>query len=308
MLLEASLSPWFVTGFIDAEATFSWSISKNIKSKLGWTLSPRFSICLSSRDASLLRSIQLYFGGIGVMKTVGNFIYYDINSASDLAVLFIHLNRFPLVSSKRYMFAIFSIIHCTYLAKEHLTPKGFMICVAYVNALNNAIKPATLLSITSRYGPLPSIALPPVQVALQFILNPEWIVGFVCGEGCFSYLTRKRVTSQGIIKIDYTLIFEVAQMPIDILLLRAILNYILFSGCRGSLFSQVNAASRIRIASLDSLQHSVLPFFTSYPLVGHKELQYSIWLEAVTLMICEPNYTDNRQLKLALILARLSKL
>lgn len=275
---------------------------------MGWTLSPRFSICLSKRDSDLLRSIQLFFGGIGVLKTVRNFIYFDINSASDLAVLFIHLGKYPLVSTKRYMFAIFSVIHHMYLAKEHLTPNGFMLCIAYINALNRAITPATLLAITSRYGALPSIALSPVPIIIHYVLNPDWIVGFVCGEGCFSYLSRKRVTSQGLVKIDYTLIFEVAQMAIDSLLLKAILNHILASGCRGSYFAQVNAACRIRIASLDSLQHSVLPFFTNYPLIGHKALQYSVWLEAVILMMSEQQYTDARQMKLAQILARLSKL
>lgn len=303
------LKPWFVTGFIDAEGTFSWSISKNSKSRLGWTLAPRFSICLSIRDLGILEAFQAFFGGIGVIKTSGNFAYYDINSIIHLAVLFAHLSRYPLVSRKQDMFAIFLIIYNMYVEKKHLTVHGFMLCVAYINILNKSVNLSVLLAITSKYGSLPLLTLCPVPVTYNFILNPQWIVGFVCGEGSFSYFTRTRTTANGDSRVDYNFIFEVSQLPIDSLLLQAILDHILlYSGVgTGSLISRLGAVSRIRFGSISSLQHCVLPFFSEY-IPGHKGLQYSVWLEGVTLTMCDTKYSDQRQLKLAKITKRLSEL
>lgn len=50
-----------LTGFSDAESTFSASISKNNKSKLGWTIGLSYAIHLSIRDIRLLEQIKLFF-------------------------------------------------------------------------------------------------------------------------------------------------------------------------------------------------------------------------------------------------------
>ena len=41
--LKASLDPWFITGFVDAEATFSSSVIKNSESRTGWRVLVAFS-------------------------------------------------------------------------------------------------------------------------------------------------------------------------------------------------------------------------------------------------------------------------
>ena len=53
---STKLDPWFVTGFCDAEASFSVSIyiDKRIKSKEAWVVKPSFQISLNSRDIKLL--------------------------------------------------------------------------------------------------------------------------------------------------------------------------------------------------------------------------------------------------------------
>lgn len=56
---KGSLVPWFITGFADAEATFSASLAKNDKSRLGWRILVAFSIHLHKKDEELLNLIQL---------------------------------------------------------------------------------------------------------------------------------------------------------------------------------------------------------------------------------------------------------
>lgn len=70
------------------------------------------------------------------------------------------------------MYYIFVIIHRLYVDKVHLTPQGFMLCLAYINLLNRPIKEVTLAAITALHGPLPTIVLPPVLIITQYFLNP----------------------------------------------------------------------------------------------------------------------------------------
>lgn len=44
------LNPWWVTGFCDAESSFSMFISKSNSSIIGWTVSSCFNITLHIRD------------------------------------------------------------------------------------------------------------------------------------------------------------------------------------------------------------------------------------------------------------------
>ena len=57
-ILYASISPWFVTGLVDGEGSFSFSVYKNESSRLGWRISPRFNITMSIRAVSVKQ--QLY--------------------------------------------------------------------------------------------------------------------------------------------------------------------------------------------------------------------------------------------------------
>ena len=59
---EPELPPYWVTGFADAESSFSLKMSKKSSLKSGWNVSPEFRIDLHCRDLLLLRKIQSFFG------------------------------------------------------------------------------------------------------------------------------------------------------------------------------------------------------------------------------------------------------
>jgi len=58
---NVQLNPYWITGFTDAEGTFSIVIDKVIKRKLGWRIQSKFQISLHVRDLPLLLKIQHYF-------------------------------------------------------------------------------------------------------------------------------------------------------------------------------------------------------------------------------------------------------
>jgi hypothetical protein len=59
------VNPWFWTGLIDAEGSFSIIIDKNKNRKIGWRVQSKFQIGLHKRELSLLLHLQQIFGGIG---------------------------------------------------------------------------------------------------------------------------------------------------------------------------------------------------------------------------------------------------
>ncbi len=50
---KKKLNPWFVTGFADAESSFSMSVFKSKTAAIGWTIEPCFIITLHKKDIEL---------------------------------------------------------------------------------------------------------------------------------------------------------------------------------------------------------------------------------------------------------------
>lgn len=61
---KLNLRPWFITGFTDAEGTFSIDIQKG-STYTGWQVTSRYKITLHIKDKPILEDIRSYFGGIG---------------------------------------------------------------------------------------------------------------------------------------------------------------------------------------------------------------------------------------------------
>ncbi len=81
------LNPWFVTGFVDAEGSFSMLIFKSKTAAIGWTIEPCFIITLHKKDIELLNKIQLFFG-VGTVSTVGDKVArYRVRSRDGLQVI-----------------------------------------------------------------------------------------------------------------------------------------------------------------------------------------------------------------------------
>lgn len=82
------LNPYYVSGFSDAEASFTISIVERSYLKLGWGVSPIFTIQLHSKELPLLQKLKSYFGGVGnitVQNTENrNSATYSVSSIKDL--------------------------------------------------------------------------------------------------------------------------------------------------------------------------------------------------------------------------------
>jgi hypothetical protein len=56
------LCPYWVSGFADAESSFSIRIMRDKNRKTGWRVLPLFTIELNNRDILLLKRVWAFFG------------------------------------------------------------------------------------------------------------------------------------------------------------------------------------------------------------------------------------------------------
>ena len=77
---QFKLNPWFVSGFSDAECSFLIIIRRGLSYKLGWSTTGKFRIELHKKDLELLKSIQVFFNGIGQVGIIStrNLAYFEV--------------------------------------------------------------------------------------------------------------------------------------------------------------------------------------------------------------------------------------
>ena len=71
------------------------------------------------------------------------------------------------------------------VTKQHLTPIGFSTVLSYYASINKGISPKVLSAFPNIVG------VDKVKVNLPDILDPDWVSGFVAGDGGFSIGIRK---------------------------------------------------------------------------------------------------------------------
>lgn len=186
------LDPWFITGIVDAESTFSISIRKLSKYKIGWYVEPSFTIGLDKKDLPLLESFKYTFGGIGsIMRQSEDCYVWRVSSLKDLINTVIpHFDKFTLHTQKRADFELFKQIVEMISQKKHLTIEGLQLIVDLKAALNKGLSDNLKLAF-----PNAIFATRPLFPDSS-LLDPQWIAGFTTGEGCFYIDVFKSTTTK----------------------------------------------------------------------------------------------------------------
>ena len=98
---QSELDPWYVTGFIEAQGTFTFS-------RNGRQMALYFGIKLPEVDEPVLHSIREFFGGVGSIYPVqaGASAYFRVCRREQLPVIVEHVDTYPLRSSKRAVYEI----------------------------------------------------------------------------------------------------------------------------------------------------------------------------------------------------------
>ena len=177
-------NPGFFTVYSDGESSFIISIYKKIICKTGWQVHPIFAIHIHKKDEILLRRIQSYFVGVGKwVSRSSDSVVYTVNSIKDIInVIIPHFDKYPLLTKKPADYLLFKATVLLMKDKKHLTLDGLQEIVNIRASMNKGLSENSLLAPKFKINP---VIIPKVDWPKE--INPNWIVGFVYGEGCFFY-------------------------------------------------------------------------------------------------------------------------
>lgn len=269
------INPWAVSGFIDAEGSFSIILDKNKTRKLGWRVQSKFQIGLHIKGLNLLSQIQEFLGGIGSLHLDPNKdrVIFSVDSNKDLLKLIDHLDKYPLLSQKAGDYLLFKQAVELISNKAHLTTEGLN-CIVNIKASMNLGLSDALKSEFAGFTPVER----PIIIT-DNIPHPSWISGFVSGEGNFD--VRISPSSN---KIGYRiqLRFRVSQHERDFRLLENIMKYL---GTGNVYKYKGKSAVILTIVNFTDITNRIIPFFGDNPLLpGVKLYDYLDWCKIQKLM------------------------
>ena len=116
------LNPWFVTGFTDADGSFSFTPRRDSTSSLGWRVQLKFSIGVLNNLANreFVDNLVSFFGG-GRVYLDGNQLYYRVSDLKTLLRVRDHFLLYPLQSTKLIYFQLWVMVLDMMVTKEHKT-------------------------------------------------------------------------------------------------------------------------------------------------------------------------------------------
>ena len=213
---NVTTNPWFWSGLIDAEGSFSILINRSQTHKLKWRVQTKFQMGLHERDLYLLLQFRQFLGGIGSIHSTKIMVNYSIDSIKDLNYLITHLEKYPLLTPKAADFILFKEAIKLINNKSYLSIEGLNQIINIKASMNLGLSDL-LKSEFNSYKP----------VERPFI-NTEtadnWIAGFVSGEGNLDV----KITQQSSNKIGYRvqLRLRISQHERDTKLMESIIKHL----------------------------------------------------------------------------------
>lgn len=252
---------WF-SGFTDAEGNFLIILDRNY-------VKFRFKISLHIDDVEVLNTIKSNLGiGNIVVENSRNSCSFVIERYADIKdVICVIFKNFPLHTSKKLDFEDF------YQAvlikdKKNLSDAELDRILSLKNGMNSKREKFTYFSTES-----------------QIIINPNWFIGFLEGEGTFG------------IKTGSALYLQVAQKNTSPESLSAIKTFLILlpnNALQNSKILPLNVISTINlktnvvslvVTSVDALYYYVLPFLDSSKMYTRKAIDFKLWRVALLLKI-----------------------
>jgi len=132
-------------------------------------------------------------GSVRILKSQ-NAINYTVSRIGDLNnVIISHFIKYPLISQKRADFELFKSIVEIMNRKGHLTLEGLQEIVNIRASINLGLSE----ELKAEFPDVIAVQRPLVQLPEK--IDPNWLAGFVSGEGCFMLKFKNlRYINQGL--------------------------------------------------------------------------------------------------------------
>lgn len=278
----------WITGFTDAEGCFSVIIE--IKSLLKWRVRTSFEINIHKMDVDILYKIQSFFSvGSVYVKPSRKIAVYRVSNVNELnKVIIPHFNKYPLITRKRADFMLWSEVIKLVLTKEHLNLKGFLTILSYYASINRGIS-KKIITIFPDIKPQdrPLFTLPEE-------LNPQWVSGFVGGDGGFSIYVNDTIDN---LKQRLSYRFYITQHSKDLELMNL---FVTFFRC-GFIDVRSNPNTPrcdFIVQDATSILENIIPHFDSYPLFNLKHKDFLCFKEGMFLIKSKQHLTTQGLIKI----------
>jgi hypothetical protein len=261
---------WF-SGFTDAEGNFLIIIDRNY-------VKLRFKISLHIDDIRTLQIIQsnLNIGGVTEEKNMNrcSFIVEDLSGITTICSIF---NKYPLHTSKKLDFDNFNEALLIKTKNKNLSDTNIEKILLLKNNMNSKREIFTY------------------NTTSQIIIDPDWFIGFIEGEGTFG------------IKTGSSLYLQVAQKSSSQECLNAITNFLIdlsdnteYFHTQNNKILPINVTSTtniktnvvsLAIANVDALYYYILPLMDKSEFYTRKAIDFKLWRMALILKIQGYYYT-----------------
>lgn len=239
--------------------------------KQGWIVFLQFGFNLHIKDKQLLEKIQSYFSCGNILQGKNN-CQFRVTSIKDLEVIIRHFDNYPLISQKWSDYQLFKLAFELVKNKKHLTQEGLNKIVSIKSSMNLGLSDKLKLAFPS------IIPIPRPLVIDRLIKDPNWLAGFIDGEGCFNINIIKSLTHKMGVQVKVRFILTQHSRDLDLMK-----NLAEFLGC-GTLSNVTNPYIYLTISKLIEINDKVIPLLNKYPLQGSKKLDFYLFCEVVELM------------------------
>lgn len=271
---KSNMDPWFVTGLIDAEGSFTVSVLKSSSTKTGWGVNARFKITVHITDLDLMLNLKKFFGeDIGKIVISKDSCTYRVDKLKDIFEIIIpHFDKYPLTTQKLADYMLFKEIVSLMKNKEHLTLDGLKKILSYKASLNLGLSE----ELKDKFSDIEAVKRP--LIIDKDIPSPYWVAGFTTGYGSFYLIIRANKLNE-IPRTDIG--FSITQHSRDMLLLE---KFITFFNCGRIKKDSRHSVYYYVVTNIKDITHKIIPFFNKYNIKGVKSLNFADWREGAEII------------------------
>lgn len=149
-----NITPWWLTGFTQADGSFLVTFEHRPDGKLPFYPQPVFSLTQSERDRPMMEAIHAYLG-VGQLTVSKGCVTLTVRNLADiLSVIIPHFEQYPLLGGKQLAFLRFKIVCILKSSKVHLTLSG-LLKIVKLTCINPELYTKIMTELVTKFGVLP---------------------------------------------------------------------------------------------------------------------------------------------------------
>lgn len=191
-----NITPWWLTGFTQADGSFLVSHEFRPDSRLPFYPQPVFSLTQSVRDLEMMQAIHAYLG-VGQLSFSKGCVTLTVRNLQDLLTVIIpHFDAYPLRGGKYLAFLRLKIVCTLKNSKQHLQLTVYL-QIVQLTCINPVLYAKIMEATVKKYGILPHFDFIDLN---QWITSPipavsmhiDYVTGLIDGDGSINFSFPKR--------------------------------------------------------------------------------------------------------------------